>query len=110
MAEILARSLIGGLFVTAFALVSAMVSPKRFAGVFSAAPSVALGSLTMTLATKGVHAVEAAAIGMAVSAVAMLAYCVVALPALGRFGALRGAGLAVLAWALVAGVGAWVIL
>ncbi|MEA2502248.1 MAG: hypothetical protein QOD01_2359, partial [Actinomycetota bacterium] len=35
----------GGLFVVAFALVSEALKPKRFAGLFSAAPSVALANL-----------------------------------------------------------------
>jgi len=60
----------GGLFVVAFALVSEALKPKRFAGLFSAAPSVALANLAVVVATKG-HA-EAMAItrGMVVGAVA----------------------------------------
>lgn len=51
--QILGKAATGGAFVVAFALVSEVFSPKRFAGVFSAAPSAALGGLTVTLLAKG---------------------------------------------------------
>ncbi|MBC6463106.1 DUF3147 family protein [Actinomadura sp. HBU206391] len=110
MVEILLKALCGGIFVLAFALISEMVMPKRFAGIFSAAPSVALGSLAVSLVTKGAHEVEAAAVGMSAGANALLAYSAAAVPALRRFGALRGAGIAIFAWFLVGGAGAWVLL
>jgi uncharacterized membrane protein (GlpM family) len=109
MVEVVLKALFGGLFVVLFALISEVTTPKRFAGIFSAAPSVALGSLTVTLVAKGAHDVAAAALGMTVSAVALLVYSLTAVPALGRFGALRGAAIASVAWFLVAGAGAWML-
>lgn len=109
MVEVVLKALFGGLFVVVFALISEATTPKRFAGVFSTAPSVALGSLSVTLAVKGAHDVEAAAAGMAVGSVALLVYSVAAVPALRRFGALGGAAIAMIAWFVVAGVGAWVL-
>lgn len=109
MMEVLLKALVGGVFVVAFALLSETATPKRFAGIFSAAPSVALGSLAVTLAAKGVHDVAEAARGMSVGAVALLAYSGVAVPALRRFGAVRGAGVAGFAWVLVAGAGVWAL-
>jgi hypothetical protein len=55
VAEVALKALAGGLFVLAFAALAQMIAPKRFAGVFSAAPSVALGSLLVTVAFAGGH-------------------------------------------------------
>ena len=43
----------GGLFVVLFALIAEMLKPKRFAGLFSAAPSVALANLIVVIVAKG---------------------------------------------------------
>jgi hypothetical protein len=40
------KGVAGGSLVVAFALLSEGLSPKRFAGLFSAAPAVALAGLT----------------------------------------------------------------
>src|ERR1700694_4831975 len=46
------KALIGGLAVVAFSLIAQAGHPKRFAGLFSAAPSVAFASLGITVITK----------------------------------------------------------
>ena len=46
------KALIGGLAVVGF-LIGQAGHPKRFAGLFSAAPSVAVASLAMTVVAKG---------------------------------------------------------
>lgn len=102
MLEIALRALLGGIMVLAFALVSEMFSPKRFSGIFSAAPSVALGSLAVTLVAKSASDVAAAGEGMLVGAIALLLYCLVAVPALRSAGAVKGAGLALVVWCVVA--------
>ena len=63
----------GGLFVVAFALVSEALKPKRFAGLFSAAPSVALANLAVVVATKGHAEAIANTRGMVIGAVAFTA-------------------------------------
>jgi hypothetical protein len=63
----------GGLFVVAFALVSEALKPKRFAGLFSAAPSVALANLAVVVATKGHGEAIASTRGMVIGAVAFTA-------------------------------------
>jgi hypothetical protein len=93
------KSVASGLFVVAFAVVASMLSPKRLAGVFAAAPAVALGSLTMTLVVLGSSTVVPAARGMAVGAAAFAVSCVVGIPALRRLRALRGVGVILLVWA-----------
>ena len=51
--EICFRFVIGGLIVSLFALVGDLIKPKSFAGIFGAAPSVALATLALTIASKG---------------------------------------------------------
>ncbi|HTZ94859.1 MAG TPA: DUF3147 family protein [Terriglobales bacterium] len=53
MNEILIRFLIGGIVVSAFALVSDVFKPKSFAGIFGAAPSVALATISLTVIKSG---------------------------------------------------------
>ncbi len=53
MKEILIRFLIGGFVVSAFAALGDMFKPKSFAGLFGAAPSVALATLALTVASRG---------------------------------------------------------
>src|SRR2546430_17580520 len=90
VAEVLLKAAAGGLFVVAFAVLAQMLSPKRFAGVFSAAPSVALGSLLVTTAFTGARDVALSGRGMAVGAVAFTPYSPTAAPALRRWGGSRG--------------------
>jgi hypothetical protein len=51
--ELLVRFLAGGLVVSAFALIGDVLRPKTFAGIFGAAPSVALATLGLTFISKG---------------------------------------------------------
>jgi hypothetical protein len=51
--ELLVRFLAGGLVVSLFALIGEILRPKTFAGVFGAAPSVALATLGLTFISKG---------------------------------------------------------
>src|SRR6202451_2047782 len=74
MKEILLRMVIGGLFVTAFALLADVLKPKRFAGLFGAAPSVALATLALTATTKGKPYAAIEARSMVAGAVALLVY------------------------------------
>jgi hypothetical protein len=53
MKEIVIRFLIGGSVVSAFALLGDLFKPKSFAGLFGAAPSIALATLGLTVAGDG---------------------------------------------------------
>jgi hypothetical protein len=53
IAELSLRFLVGGLVVSIFAMIGGALKPKSFAGLFSAAPSVALATLTLTVLKKG---------------------------------------------------------
>lgn len=102
IAAIVLKAVVGGLFVVGFAVVAEAVRPKRLAGVFAAAPSVALGSLMVTVLFKGDHDAMDAARGMAAGAVAFTAYCLVGIGALREMGALRGSAAALTVWFAVA--------
>ena len=74
MGQILIRFLIGGVVVSAFAIVGDLLKPKSFAGLFGAAPSVALATLGLTVATEGAHYVAPEARSMMTGAIAFFVY------------------------------------
>jgi hypothetical protein len=51
--ELVVRFIVGGLVVSAFAVICDLLRPKTFAGIFSAAPSVAIATLGLTFFLKG---------------------------------------------------------
>jgi Protein of unknown function (DUF3147) len=97
------KALVGGLAVVAFSLIGQAGHPKRFAGIFAAAPSVALASLALTVLAKGPAATVPYAQGMLIGSAGMFAYCVASLFLINRLHALVGSLLAWLAWFAVAG-------
>lgn len=76
--EIVIRFLIGGFVVCAFATLGDMFKPKSFAGLFGAAPSVALATLGLTIASRGklYAAVEARSMIAGAGAFFVYACCV----------------------------------
>lgn len=72
--EILARFLIGGVVISLFALSGDILKPKTFAGLFSAAPSVALATLALTIVSKGKSYAAVEAHYMIIGAVAFFVY------------------------------------
>ena len=53
LGQLLARFFIGGVIVSFFAVIAEMLRPKSFAGLFGAAPSIALATLGITIASHG---------------------------------------------------------
>jgi hypothetical protein len=51
MTEYVVRFLVGGAVVSAFAMLGDVLRPKSFAGLFGAAPSVALATLARSTST-----------------------------------------------------------
>jgi uncharacterized membrane protein (GlpM family) len=96
------KALAGGALVVAFALVSEAVSPKRFAGLFAAAPAVALASLTITVLTKGAGEAQKSGVTMMAGAAAMSVYAAVVVALLRRTGSKAGAAAAMGVWTAVA--------
>ena len=72
--EIVVHFLVGGLFVSAFAILGDVLKPKRFAGLFGAAPSIALATLVLTISSKGKQYASAEAHSMIAGALAFLIY------------------------------------
>jgi hypothetical protein len=97
---LLVKGVAGGILVLAFALVSQSLSPKRFAGLFSAAPAVALAGLTIAVVDKGAHTAHEEAAGMLAGSAGMIAYAFAVVPLLRRRGASRAALGALGAWVL----------
>jgi hypothetical protein len=58
MHDLLIRFLIGGVIVSSFSLLGEIFQPKSFAGLFGAAPSIALATLGLTIERHG-HAYAA---------------------------------------------------
>src|ERR1700751_3080148 len=74
MTSILLRFLIGGLAVSVFAVISDILKPKSFAGLFGAAPSIALATIALTVATEGTHYAALEARSMVAGAIGFFVY------------------------------------
>ncbi len=74
LTEYLVRFLIGGLIVSAFSVLGDLFSPKSFAGLFAAAPSVALATLTLAARSDGIVFAADEARSMMLGAAALLVY------------------------------------
>jgi uncharacterized membrane protein (GlpM family) len=74
MEEILIRFLIGGFVVCVFSVIGELVKPKSFAGIFGAAPSVALATITLTVAKDGQAYAATEARSMILGSIAFIVY------------------------------------
>jgi len=75
--EILLRIVVGGAVVSVFALLGDLLKPKSFAGLFGAAPSVALATLALTVSKDGKEYASTEARSMIIGAVAFSLYAFV---------------------------------
>jgi hypothetical protein len=82
--EVATRFLVGGAIVSAFAVLGNLFKPKSFAGLFGAAPSVALATLLLTTSKHGQVYASIEARSMMVGAVALFCYSIVVGLLLGR--------------------------
>ena len=74
MTETFIRFIFGGLFVSAFAVLGDLLKPKSFAGLFGAAPSVALATLVLTIHSRGRDFAAMEARSMIFGAIAFFVY------------------------------------
>jgi hypothetical protein len=74
MIQVLIRFLVGGAVVSIFALIGDVLKPKSFAGLFGAAPSVALATLGLTVAAKGASYAAIEARSMIAGAIAFFIF------------------------------------
>jgi Protein of unknown function (DUF3147) len=77
LTEAIIRFFIGGVVVSVFALLGDITKPKTFAGLFGAAPSIALATLGLTVANKGTGYAATEARSMMAGAVALCLYSLV---------------------------------
>jgi hypothetical protein len=74
MIEYVVRFLVGGVAVSAFAMLGDMLRPKSFAGVFAAAPSVALATLGIAVYMHGAGYAAQQTWAMSAGAIALAVY------------------------------------
>jgi hypothetical protein len=74
MLEYPLRVILGGIAVSAFAALGDTLRPKSFAGLFGAAPSIALATLAITVTKDGPTFAAAEGRSMIVGALALAAY------------------------------------
>lgn len=110
MEVIFIRFLIGGVFVSFFAVLGDLFKPKSFAGLFGAAPSIALATLSLTVASDGNEYARIEAASMIAGAIAFFVYACCASKILMRakFPALWVASGSLLVWGAVA-LGVWAV-
>ncbi len=108
MGELLLRFLIGGVTVSCFAAVGEVFKPKTFAGMFGAAPSVALATLALAFANEDASYATREARSMMIGGVGLLVYCAACARVAERpeIPIWLGAGLCWIVWALVS-FGLW---
>jgi hypothetical protein len=104
------RALNGGTFVVAFSLLAEVLKPKRFAGLFSAAPSVALANLAVDIAANGHGPAVVGTQGMEVGATALVLSCLAGIALIRRWGALRASVAICAAWVAIAVAGYQILL
>ncbi|HET6826015.1 MAG TPA: DUF3147 family protein [Amnibacterium sp.] len=95
---VVVKTVLGGVLVVTFAVLAQTLQPKRFAGVFAAAPSVALASLTVTVLAKGPSDARADCAGMIAGAAGFVVYCLVAPASMRRWRPLPGSIVALVGW------------
>jgi hypothetical protein len=77
MTEYVVRFLLGGAVVSAFAMLGDVLRPKSFAGLFGAAPSVALATLGIALYQHGTGYAALQSRSMMAGSIALALYSVV---------------------------------
>jgi uncharacterized membrane protein (GlpM family) len=106
--DLMIRFAIGGLVVSAFALVGGLFKPPSFAGLFGAAPSVALATLGLAIAKDGKMYASVECRSMIAAAIALGVYslCVSQLLIRFRWRALTATLSSTVVWFLTA-FGLW---
>jgi hypothetical protein len=85
MGEIIVRFIVGGLVVSIFAALGDVLRPKSFAGLFGAAPSIALATLGLTVHQHGNQYAAVEARSMIFGAAALFVYAAASAWILRRF-------------------------
>lgn len=104
MTEYIIRFLLGGAVVSAFAMLGDVLRPKSFAGLFGAAPSVALATLGIAVYQHGAEYAGLQSRAMMAGAFALIAYSFVVCQLLirARLQALPATLLSLVVWLAIA--------
>ena len=110
MIDLLIRFLVGGAVVSLFAVMGDILRPKSFAGLFAAAPSIALATVSLTIHKEGRIYAAMEGRSMVIGAVAFLVYAGLASLLLrkGRMSALATTVVLMPVWFAVS-IGVWVV-
>ncbi|SFJ72564.1 DUF3147 family protein [Bradyrhizobium sp. Gha] len=110
MSEYVIRFLVGGAVVSAFSMLGDVLKPKSFAGLFGAAPSVALATLGIAIYRHGPAYASSQSLTMMAGAVALAIYSIVVCQLLmrARMRALPATLITIIVW-LAAAFGLWKI-
>jgi Protein of unknown function (DUF3147) len=100
LTELVIRFVVGGMAVSAFAILGDSLKPKSFAGLFGAAPSIALATLVLTISKEGRAYAAIELRSMILGAVAFFVYAVLAARCLlsGKWSASAVTASALLIW------------
>lgn len=111
MSDLLIRFLVGGVVVSLFAMLGDVLRPRSFAGLFGAAPSIALATVSLTIHKEGRVYAAVEARSMVIGALAFLLYAGLASRMLrrGRKSAMATAVILMPVWFAVA-IGLWIVL
>lgn len=111
LTQCLVRFIVGGVLVTAFASLGDVLKPKGFAGLFGAAPSIALASLVLAIHAHGTRYASLEARSMIIGAVAFVMYALTCVYLSGvrlvRAGMAASAAMAI--WLTAAAIGLWLL-
>src|ERR1700758_5085959 len=102
--DYLIRFLAGGVLVSLFAVAGDVLRPKSFAGLFGAAPSVALATLTLAFWRHGGGDLSTEGRSMIIGAAALAVYSFLVCQLLMRlrYSALAATAVATVAWLVIA--------
>ncbi|MBR1125090.1 DUF3147 family protein [Bradyrhizobium lablabi] len=102
--EYVLRFIVGGFVVVAFAALAEVLRPKSFAGLFGAAPSVALATLALAFGKHGADYVAVQARSMALGALAFALFSLLVCQLIMRlnWSALAAASASLLIWFVAA--------
>jgi hypothetical protein len=102
------QALAGGTLVVAFALLGEVVNPKRLAGLFSAAPSIALAGLAVTVVASGSEQATHAAWTMILGAAGFVGFTVSVAVLIRRVPAVAASAVGCAIWIAIA-VGSYLL-
>ena len=108
--ELIIRFIVGGLVVSFFAVIGDLLKPKSFAGLFGAAPSVALATLGLAIKAEGkaYAATEARSMIVGACAFSVYAWCCMRIMAKHDVSA-KTATIATLAVWMGCAIGGWLV-